>query len=230
MPIPPQSVTKTVTHDAGRVRTRPPISSEIPVGVRLTERHGPESNRRIAVLQTAALPLGYRAEGDSISLLTVKLRASCFIAAAARVLRGPFRRAQMGTAHHFPDQSSALALARPRRDAPVPRIMLAWHRGQIRPRNRRADGRMKGFDTGTRHGVAPRVVVVEYPWRRGVTVGREAIAREEIAQPGRWSRCQACLTSLPTPGAAAVTSARHPEKPASRRVAGSSGRTAPCGC
>jgi hypothetical protein len=26
------------------------------------ERRGPESNRRIAVLQTAALPLGYRAE------------------------------------------------------------------------------------------------------------------------------------------------------------------------
>jgi hypothetical protein len=25
------------------------------------ERRGPESNRRIAVLQTAALPLGYRA-------------------------------------------------------------------------------------------------------------------------------------------------------------------------
>src|SRR5262249_52822562 len=27
------------------------------------ERRGPESNRRIAVLQTAALPLGYRAAG-----------------------------------------------------------------------------------------------------------------------------------------------------------------------
>ena len=30
-----------------------------------SERRGPESNRRIAVLQTAALPLGYRAERAS---------------------------------------------------------------------------------------------------------------------------------------------------------------------
>ena len=29
------------------------------------KRRGPESNRRIAVLQTAALPLGYRAEEPS---------------------------------------------------------------------------------------------------------------------------------------------------------------------
>src|SRR5689334_9404387 len=37
----------------------PPAIVEIGVAV---QRRGPESNRRIAVLQTAALPLGYRAD------------------------------------------------------------------------------------------------------------------------------------------------------------------------
>src|SRR5213079_3128132 len=39
-------------------------SNEGPLTRMWYERRGPESNRRIAVLQTAALPLGYRAEGN----------------------------------------------------------------------------------------------------------------------------------------------------------------------
>ena len=41
----------------------------MPQGARIShsfERRGPESNRRIAVLQTAALPLGYRATSGAL--------------------------------------------------------------------------------------------------------------------------------------------------------------------
>ena len=60
-------------HFSAAIRDRNRDSAEAqPIGAsvkgmerqRFKERRGPESNRRIAVLQTAALPLGYRARNS----------------------------------------------------------------------------------------------------------------------------------------------------------------------
>src|ERR1700730_8677804 len=57
-----QSVTKNRHTPVRRVDQ---ASKEVVPLVAVRERRGPESNRRIAVLQTAALPLGYRANNWS---------------------------------------------------------------------------------------------------------------------------------------------------------------------